>query len=184
MYVYTFYTTLTLYTLSGLFSSLCRVMLHHVHSAWIFLWCGMQNDNYYLWSFDCYNLSTLYSGDNSVHIIHNLNTIPRLYTCVCNVLHRGMYISWISWNKNFCENCTHEVAILGTCTWVLISQKLILRIAVISKFGNYTPLENNPLYYTVLLLLSDSVYTWLVFRKYFLAFLLRFFLEVGLRRPL
>ena len=60
-----------------------------------------------------------------------------------------MYISQISQNENFCEDCTCEVATLGVrgCGFILISQKkLIPKIAAISKFTKYTPLENNSLY--------------------------------------
>ena len=60
---------------------------------------------------------------------------------------RGVYISRISRNENFREDCTSEVAMLvHGCGFQLISQKLILRIVAISKFAKNPSLENNPLY--------------------------------------
>ena len=34
---------------------------------------------------------------------------------------RGVYISRISRNENFCEDCTREVAALGTWVWFSIN---------------------------------------------------------------
>ena len=63
---------------------------------------------------------------------------------------RGVYISRISQNENFREDCTREVATLGTCTWVWFSINYAKINSTKSKeFQNsrkYISFENNPLY--------------------------------------